>query len=209
LGNHGVGNQNAVGKAFLDDCAAAGLCIANTFFIHKDIHKYSYRGINQHVTPGSDPEQVLYNNDFIIVRRSFLSSVKDVRVYRGVNGVSNFTRSDHHMVVATLKLKLRAVRSQAPKRDHSALASDPDLRNRYQELVRQKLAPLATIPGDDIGDATYKEFSDALLEVAENILPVRESRLQHQPPPSPALFKLVAKKKRILQALPSYSAVCS
>ena len=203
LGTHGIGNQNDAGKDFLDDCAAAGLCIANTFFLHKDIHKYSYRGINPQVTPGSDPEQVLYNNDFIIVRRSFLSSVRDVRVYRGVNGASNFTHSDHHLVVATLKLKLRAVRSQAPKRDHSALASDPVLRDRYQDLVRQKLVALGTNSDEDIGDDTYQELSEALLAVAENILPVRESRLPHKPPPSPKLLELVAKKKRILQALPS------
>ena len=203
LGTHGIGNQNAAGKAFLEDCAAAGLCIANTFFLHKDIHKYSYRGFNPHVAPGSDPEPLLYNNDFIIVRRSFLSSVHDVKVYRGVNGSSSFTRSDHHLVVATLKLKLRAARSPAPKRDHSALASDPTLRDRYEVLARQKLAPLTTIIDEDIGDATYKEFCDALTDVAENILPVRESRFLHQPPPSPALLELVAKKKRILQALPS------
>ena len=203
LGSQGIGNQNTAGKAFLDDCAAAGMCVANTFFPHKDIHKYSYRGINTNVTPGEDPVRVLYNNDFIIVRRSFLSSVHDVKVYRGVNGGSHFTRSDHHLVVAKLKLKLRAQRSQVPKRDHSALASDPTVRERYQELVRQKLSTIATINDGDINDTTYQEFSRTLLAIAENILPVRESRLLQQPPSSSALLELVAKKRRILQALPS------
>lgn len=203
LGTQGIGNQNAAGKAFLDDCAAAGMCIANTFFPHKDIHKYSYKGVNPHVIPGGDLQHVLYNNDFILVRRSFLSSVHDVKVYRGVNGVSNFTHSDHHLVVAKLKLKLRAQRSQAPKRDPSALASDPAVRTRYQELVRSKITPLAAISDDDIGNTTYQELSNLLLEVADNILPICESRLQQQPPPSPLLLELVAKKKQILQALPS------
>ena len=202
LGTQGIGNQNAAGRAFLDECAAAGMCIANTFFPHKDIHKYSYRGFNTHVAPGGDPEPVLYNNDFILVRRSFLRSVHDVKVYRGVNGVSSFTRSDHHLVVAKLKLKLRAQRRQAPKRDHSALASDPIVRARYQELVSSKIATMACVTDDNIGNATYQQFSNILLEIAENILPVRESRLLRQPPPSPALLELVAKKKRILQALP-------
>ncbi|KAL4550478.1 hypothetical protein Ndes2526B_g08610 [Nannochloris sp. 'desiccata'] len=179
------GNQNAAGKAFLDDCAAAGMCIANTFFPHKDIHKYSYRGVNTTVIPGADPENVLYNNDFILVRRSFLSSVHDVKVYRGVNGISNFTRSDHHLVVAKLKLKLRAPRSQAPKRDHSLLASDPVVRTRYQELVRSKIAHMVSIPDEDISGTTYQQLSDVLLAVANDILPICESRLLQQPPPSP------------------------
>ncbi|KAL4516812.1 hypothetical protein Ndes2437A_g00934 [Nannochloris sp. 'desiccata'] len=199
LGTQGKGNQNAAGKAFLDDCAAAGMCIANTFFPHKDIHKYSYRGVNTTVIPGADPENVLYNNDFILVRRSFLSSVHDVKVYRGVNGISNFTRSDHHLVVAKLKLKLRAPRSQAPKRDHSLLASDPVVRTRYQELVRSKIAHMVSIPDEDISGTTYQQLSDVLLAVANDILPICESRLLQQPPPSPLLLELVANKKRVLE----------
>lgn len=105
----------------MDACASAGLCVANTFFEHKNIYKYSYRGIPaETVGAGQGLVYHYYSSDFVVVRRSFLSSVRAVRVYRGAK--LNFHFSDHHLVVATLKIRLRKRPSRVLRRDFSKLS---------------------------------------------------------------------------------------
>ena len=157
LGPHGIGEQNLAGSQFLDDCMAAGLCVANTFFQHKRIHKHSLRMFDfQLLEEGEIRPYVYHNNDFVVVRRSFLSSVRDVRVYRGLNGSSQFSHSDHHLVVATIKLRLSAPRRSRPRRDHSVLATDSNARQSYQVAVNTKLAAhMESLPNGASGEVRY------------------------------------------------------
>ena len=76
LGRHGVGERNTEGRKLLDLCAATKLSVANTFFQHRPAHKLSFRS-------SRNQEHLL---DFVLVRRKFLNSVRDVRVLRGANG---------------------------------------------------------------------------------------------------------------------------
>ena len=69
--------------------ATNGLCIMNTFFQHKRIHKYTwYRDFLG--------QRSLI--DFCIVSADLFSTVSDVRVKRGAE-----LSTDHHLVVCTLK----------------------------------------------------------------------------------------------------------
>lgn len=198
LGPHGLGTRNSAGEDFLDDCSAAGLCVANTFFQHKTIHKASYKAIVPRVYRAGEPLAVApYNNDFVVVRRSFLSSVTDVRVYRGVNGSATFAHSDHHLVVVKLKLRLRAPRAQGPQRNHAILATNESARYQYQEAVRGALVTLST-PNEANGEEKYRQLCDALKTAAAPILPVAPPRLPTQPPPTAWLLHLVAQKRALL-----------
>ena len=200
LGPHGIGEQNLAGNQFLDDCMAAGLCVANTFFQHKRIHKHSLRMFDfQLLEEGEIRPYVYHNNDFVVVRRSFLSSVRDVRVYRGLNGSSQFSHSDHHLVVATIKLRLSAPRRSRPRRDHSVLATDSNARQSYQVAVNTKLAAhIESLPNGASGEVRYDSICVVLKDAADETLPVLPPRLSTQPPASPHLLRLVDGKKKIL-----------
>ena len=89
IGQHGDPDINKNGKCLLQFCATIGLCIMNTFFQHKRIHKYTwYRD--------SLGQRSLI--DFCIVSADLFSTVSDVRVKRGAE-----LSTDHHLVVCTLK----------------------------------------------------------------------------------------------------------
>ncbi|MCP3656858.1 MAG: endonuclease/exonuclease/phosphatase family protein, partial [Herbaspirillum sp.] len=89
IGRNGDPDLNANGEALLDFCAINGLSIMNTFFQHKDTHKYTwYRD-----TLGQ--RSII---DFFIVSGLF-DSVLDVRVKRGAE-----LSTDHHLVVCNLRL---------------------------------------------------------------------------------------------------------
>ena len=71
IGQHGDPDINKNGKCLLQFCATNGLCIMNTFFQHKRIHKYTwYRD--------SLGQRSLI--DFCIVSADLFSTVTDVRV---------------------------------------------------------------------------------------------------------------------------------
>ena len=73
IGQHGDPDINKNGRCLLQFCATNGLCIMNTFFQHKRIHKYTwYRD--------SLAQRSLI--DFCIVSADLFSTVSDVRVKR-------------------------------------------------------------------------------------------------------------------------------
>ena len=84
IGQHGDPDINKNGRCLLQFCATNGLCIMNTFFQHKRIHKYTwYRD--------SLGQRSLI--DFCIVSADLFSTVSDVRVKRGAE-----LSTDHHLV---------------------------------------------------------------------------------------------------------------
>ena len=90
IGQRGDPDINKNGRCLLQFCATNRLCIMNTFFQHKRIHKYTwYRD--------SLGQRSLI--DFCIVSADLFSTVSDVRVKRGAE-----LSTDHHLVVCTLKL---------------------------------------------------------------------------------------------------------
>ena len=89
IGQHGDHDINKNRRCLLYFCATNGLCIMNTFFQHKRIHKHTwYRDcLGQHSLI-----------DFCIISAKLFSAVSDVCVKRGAE-----LSTDHHLVVCTLK----------------------------------------------------------------------------------------------------------
>ena len=84
IGRNGDAHQNANGEKVLDFCCANGLSIMNTFFQHKDIHKYTwYR----------DSLGQRSMIDFFIVSSDLKVNELDVCVKRGAE-----LSPDHHLV---------------------------------------------------------------------------------------------------------------
>ena len=93
MGVHGLGVMNDNAERFVNACAINNIVIGGSVFTHKRIHKATW----------VSPDQVTENQiDHIGINKMFRRSPQDVRVKRGAD-----VASDHHLVTARLKLKLR------------------------------------------------------------------------------------------------------
>ena len=94
MGRHGMGVRNENGEMFIDLCMNYNLVIGGSLFPHKDIHKATWVA----------PNQRTFNQiDHVAISKKWRRSLLDVRSYRGAD-----VASDHHIVVAQLRLKLAA-----------------------------------------------------------------------------------------------------
>ena len=74
IGSHGTASQtNDNGDRLLSFCNTNGLCIGNTYFVHKIIHKKTWRS----------PDGVTKNEiDYICINNRWRSGLSGIRVYR-------------------------------------------------------------------------------------------------------------------------------
>ena len=104
MGKHGVGIINENGELFTDFCAFNDLVIGGTVFPHKTIHKTTW------TSPDGNTENQI---DHITVSRKWRRSLLDVRVKRGADAAS-----DHQLLVATLRTKLKSFKDTSDKPHH-------------------------------------------------------------------------------------------
>ena len=104
MGRHGIGVQNENGELFVEFCTFNDLVIGSTLFPYKTIHKTTWTSLD-----GRTENQI----DYITISRKKRRSLNDVRVKRGADAAS-----DHHLVVAVLKIKLKAYKDQVDKPAH-------------------------------------------------------------------------------------------
>ena len=90
IGKHGVTGLNENGRYLLQLCCSNGFRIINTFFQHREVHKYTW------YRPSMDQKSLI---DFCIVSLDLFSDVLDVRVKRSAE-----LSTDHHQVVCSLRL---------------------------------------------------------------------------------------------------------
>ncbi|GAB4821010.1 hypothetical protein N2152v2_008056 [Parachlorella kessleri] len=132
LGSHGVGSRNAEGEELLGLCTAHRLRITNTFFQHRAARKLSWcsplaRAAQQQQQRRS-PTAGLHCLDYILVRAQWLSSFHDCWV--GCSANPGWEVSDHHPVLAKVRLHLKAAAAKRverpPRPNREALAPRPE-----------------------------------------------------------------------------------
>ena len=130
MGKNGCRVMNENGERLADFCALNNMVIGGTLFPHQSIHKLTWQSPN-----GRDINQI----DHFMINGTWRRSLQDVRVRRGAD-----VGSDHHLVVATVKLKLRRTDKQYNRKmkfDIQKLKSEEtkrafavEVRNRFQAL---------------------------------------------------------------------------
>ena len=93
MGKHGVGQMIENGERFANICSFNRLVIGGTIFPHKKIHKATW------VPPDQRTENQI---DHFGISRKFRRLLEDKRVLRGAD-----IGSDHHLLLAILKLRLK------------------------------------------------------------------------------------------------------
>ncbi|CAF3333272.1 unnamed protein product [Rotaria sp. Silwood2] len=140
IGPNGDKDLNNQGRLLLDFCAISGLSIMNTFFKHKDIHKYTW-----YKTGGQTTQRSLI--DFIITSDNIKRTVMDVRVKRGAE-----LSTDHHLVICVLQLASNAPKQTAkPKklfRIKWEALTDAEISQKFAKMVGQGYSQLPLNEGD-------------------------------------------------------------
>ncbi|VDO94057.1 unnamed protein product [Schistosoma margrebowiei] len=93
MGRHGLGERKENGERFANLCAFNKLVRGSTIFPHKRIHKATW------ISPDNTTGNQI---DHICITKEFRRTVEDMRTRRGAD-----IPSDHHLVVANLKLELK------------------------------------------------------------------------------------------------------
>lgn len=150
---------NDNGERLLDLCSAVDHCIADTWFPRKRIHHWTWYS-NDGVT-----RRAL---DHVLICRRWRSAVTNCRVYRG----AQLGNTDHRMLVATLRLRLKADPSNKyqPKIEASRLRDDPELALRYNCSIANRFSALAPEDRED-----WPTFKTGVLHSAVSIVGHRKS----------------------------------
>ena len=130
---HGDGVVNENGEMFCDFCASNLLVIGGTLFPHKKSHKLTW----------SSPDGITENQiDHVAINKTRRSSLQDTRVMRSADA-----GSDHHLVVAMIKMKLSVSRKPSSSRNKYCTYRFKDqtvrkefviaLTNRYDALYNE------------------------------------------------------------------------
>jgi len=134
VGTNGEQHLNNNGYELRHFATENNLKITNTFFKHKDIHKYTWsaRGSRSII-------------DYIMVNEKLRNQVEDTRVYRGSD-----IYSDHYLVVATIRIlgrwkKIHKVETHRQEEVFKVyLLQEESIRDLYQRRLNQYLERQST-----------------------------------------------------------------
>jgi len=93
MGEKGCGDMNENGERLADICGLNDLVIGDTIFEHKEIHKLTW------ISPNGNVKNQI---DHVLINGRWKHSLHNVTVKRGAD-----VGSDHHLLLATVKLQLR------------------------------------------------------------------------------------------------------
>ena len=152
LGHFGVGNMNENGQRLLELCTNQGLCVTNTYFSGRPMHKVSW------MHPRSRQWHQL---DLILTRRTELPIVRNTRSYHSAD-----CNTDHTLIASTVCLKPK-------KKQHGKPKCAPKI-NTTSTLLADNLAQFAELmnqppEGDPPGDAA-KMWEDLSTTIHKNSL---------------------------------------
>ena len=158
MGRNGLGVMNENGELLADFCACNELIIGGTLFPHRQCHKATWMS----------PDHLTENQiDHVVVRQRWKSSLEDVRVRRGAD-----IGSDHHLVVAKLRIKLAAKKRQKNPRvkfDVQKLRT-PEIKNSFQLAVHNRFQALEIENTEATVTQSWSNIRNATVGACEEVL---------------------------------------
>ena len=183
MGKQGMGEMNDNGERFADLCATTNLAIGGSFFPHKNIHKATW------VSPDHRTENQI---DHVCIGKKFRRSLQDVRVKRGAD-----VASDHHLVVARLKLKLKKhyTRQTAYNlRFNTSLLQDKAKHEEFKITLTNKFQVLQEMLDEETIDRKWQRMKEAVQTTCQEVLGNRKQA--HKEWISANTLKLIEDRKK-------------
>ena len=165
------------------------LVISNTLFQRRDIHKYTWY---------SNDGQTKKMIDYVMISGRWRSSITNCWTYRS----AELGNTDHRMVVATLRLRLRAQGQERrpPKLDLSSLATS-QMQQKYALDISNRFSCLQVL---DDPEVAWKSFKDNILDSAGRT--IGRSRHKNKPWISQETLSVIElhRKARLAKNMPEY-----
>ena len=145
MGKRGKGELNENGEELLQMCERNKLFLSNTRFNHKKAHRTTWQSPENPEARHKDGTQrrnpIRNQIDYMIFKQDQMRLVTDARSYSGM-----LTKSDHRLVVATMKGKTAKFKKPAAieKIDFEKL-SDPQIKQQYNEKLSVKMSNFSTL----------------------------------------------------------------
>ena len=182
MGAHGIGQMNENGERLLDFCEMNGLGICNTIFAHKNIHKYTW----------VSPDQRTMNQiDYIMINKWWKRSVTDVWTSRGAD-----INSDHILLRAKIKLKLRAVKKVIDRQRFAVnKLKQPEVQEAFKLDLRNKFSALEFKDEEKSINEKWKNIKDCITLTETEILGYRKSMKEEWL--SSSTWRFISERKKI------------
>ena len=154
-GKWGLGQRNERGQMLIDFCQNNNLAIANTMFEQPRRRIYTWTSPD-----GAHRNQI----DYILIRKRWKSSVTNAKTYPGAD-----CGSDHNLVAAIVRIRLKKAKKQATKSKFDLQCLDDnyrtDIRNRFQ---------LLTLDSDNSNENWIK-IKNTIIDSATNNVPQKKT----------------------------------
>lgn len=174
IGKHGEEKVNNNGRRIIDFCTLNNMIVTNTYYEHKDIHKYTRQG------KGKNDRSII---DYILTERNNRKDVLDVRVRRGPE-----IYTDHYLLGAKIK---KNTTTQENKRDSNEdmmyetikvyKLRNKDTAFRYTGEINTKIEREAILDKEENLENLWRVFKKIIIETAKErcgILKVGNRRKQ-------------------------------
>ena len=150
--------MNENGEMFADFCTVNELVIGGSIFPHKKCHKVTW------FSPDNRTENQI---DHITISRNWRSTLQDVRARRGAD-----IGSDHHLVVAKLKIKLAHRKTKINKRTRFDLEKlkNTQTKNELQLTLINRFSALQLDENEETIDKTWDNFKETIIETCNEVL---------------------------------------
>ena len=165
IGNWGVPGRNDNGVKLIEVCMERELAVSNTYFKKKDINKFTW--IRE--ARGAVLDRALM--DYLLIGRSYMGRVLDVRVLRGAGGGI----SDHYLVEGRIRAG-RDSRKRGRKRGREVLRAyklnEKEIEREYQNKLSQEWESLKDRGVEGV-EVEWVRFRDAVMKCAREVCGVR------------------------------------
>lgn len=170
IGKYGEQKRNNNGERLIDYCTVQNMIIANTFYEHKQIHKYTRQAATR------EERSII---DYILVERSNRKLVNDVRVKRGAE-----IDSDHFLVVAKIKnLNKEQRKETCLKRKQEEKIKTYKLQKRevaesYEMIIKDRIQTEREKLGELDAERTWQRFKEIIIDAARVTCGVNRTNYQ-------------------------------
>ena len=148
---------NDNGRRLAELCRAEDLCLADTYHPRKSIHHYTW-----YSNDGRTKKAI----DHILISARWRACVTQCRVHRG----AQLGNTDHRLLVANMRFRLKAERSQNNTKIDSSRLKETDIQARYQVAISNRFEALAQDASTD-----WDHFKEEVMSIANETLARRNN----------------------------------
>ena len=165
VGPYGLGVRNDRGERWVEWCRENRFMIANTWFCNHPRRLWTW------TSPGG---LVRNQIDYIAIDQRFRNSVRQAKGYPGAD-----CGSDHVLVIADIKVKLKRLKKKERKAvyDWQVMDKDREMNNEYRIKIANKFQLIDEV--QDL-DTKWKLFKEALHSVTEEVVPRGQRKAKQQ-----------------------------